>query len=212
VTQPVFDGFTLLHQKRAAEDAYDQAAATYRGTVIGALQNVADTLHALDQDASALKATVEWEHAAKVSLDLTRQQMQAGYINVLLLLTAEVSYQQAVLAVVQARAARLADVVALYQALGGGWWNREDVPPPKPLIVATSRPVATATPSSPTPAKADSTNRFDIVQVARTQLQLYETDRGAESVVSSPAVEASSDNAIDHISVVFREFDTERER
>ena len=62
-TQPIFDGFTLLHQKRAAEDAYDQAAATYRSTVIGALQKVADTLHALDEDASALKATVEWEHA-----------------------------------------------------------------------------------------------------------------------------------------------------
>jgi len=72
-TQPIFDGFTLLHQKRAAEDAYDQAAATYRSTVIGALQNVADTLHALDEDASALKAAVEWEHAAKVALDLTRQ-------------------------------------------------------------------------------------------------------------------------------------------
>jgi NodT family efflux transporter outer membrane factor (OMF) lipoprotein len=214
VTQPVFDGFTLLHQKRAAEDAYDQAAATYRGTVIGALQNVADTLHALDQDANALKATVEWEHAAKVSLDLTRQQMQAGYINVLLLLTAEVSYQQAVLAVVQARAARLADVVALYQALGGGWWNREDVAPGKALIVATSRPVAAATPLSPPPAKAakaDSVNRLDVIQVnARTQFELLSgTDRSA---ISPVVIDASSDNPSDHISAVFREVDNERGR
>jgi hypothetical protein len=139
--------------------------------------------------------------------------MQAGYINVLLLLTAEVSYQQAVLAVVQARAARLADVVALYQAVGGGWWNREDVPPPKPLIVATSRPVAAVTPSNPMPAKADPINRFDVVQVdARTQSQLYETDRRAESAVPSAAVEASSDNPIDHISAVFHDFSDERER
>ena len=215
-TQPIFDGFTLLHQKRAAEDAYDQAAATYRSTVIGALQNVADTLHALDEDASALKAAVEWEHAAKVALDLTRQQMQAGYINVLLLLTAEVSYQQAVLSVVQARAARLADVVALYQALGGGWWNRPDVPPPKPLIVAT-RPAAAPTPPNPIPPKAlkaDSINRFEVVQVdARMQFQLLnEIDRSASSAVPPVAVDASSDNPADHISAVFREVDNERDR
>lgn len=128
-TQTVFDGFTLLHQKRAAEDAYDQAAAAYRSTVIGALQNVADSLHAIYEDASALNATVEWEQAAKNSLDLTRQQMQTGYINFLLLLAAEQAYQQAVIAVVQARANRLADTVALFQALGGGWWKRKDIPP-----------------------------------------------------------------------------------
>src|SRR5262249_20169945 len=73
VTHTVFDGFNLLHLKRAAEDTYDQAAANYRTTVIAALQNVADTLHALESDAKTLKAAVEWEHAAKISLDLTRQ-------------------------------------------------------------------------------------------------------------------------------------------
>jgi NodT family efflux transporter outer membrane factor (OMF) lipoprotein len=141
-TQTAFDGFTLLHQKRAAEDAYDQAAAIYRSTVIGALQNVADSLHALQEDARALKAAAEWERAAKTSLDLTRQQMQTGYINVLLLLNAEQAYQQAVIAVVQARANRFADTVALFQALGGGWWNRQDIPPldiAPPLVPAPEK-------------------------------------------------------------------------
>jgi NodT family efflux transporter outer membrane factor (OMF) lipoprotein len=128
-TQTLFDGFTLMNQKRAAEDAFDQAAAGYRSTVISAMQNVADALHALYEDANALNATVEWERAAKTSLDLTKQQMQTGYINFLLLLAAEQAYQQAVIAVVQARANRLADTVALFQALGGGWWNRKDIPP-----------------------------------------------------------------------------------
>ena len=210
VTQPVFDGFTLLHLKRAAEDAYDQAAATYRSTVISALQNVADQLHALREDANALKAAAEWEHAAKISLDLSRQQMQTGYANVLLLLAAEMAYQQAVIAVVQARAARLADVVALYQALGGGWWNREDVPPPKPLV-ATS-PATAAAPHSPPPAKlvkTDPINRLDVIQTdARTKFQLlYQTDGSDESAVSL----ATSDNPIDHISAVFRD-DNGRER
>jgi NodT family efflux transporter outer membrane factor (OMF) lipoprotein len=216
VTQPVFDGFTLLHLKRAAEDAYDQAAATYRSTVISALQNVADSLHALQEDANALKATAEWERAAKISLDLSRQQMQTGYANILLLLAAEMAYQQAVIAVVQARAARLGDVVALYQALGGGWWNRQDVPPPKPLGVATSSPVAAAEPHSPPPTKlvkADPINGLEVIQTdARTKFRLlYQTDGSDESAVSLAAAGATSDNPIDHISAAFRD-DNGRER
>lgn len=139
VTQPVFDGFTLLHLKRAAEDNYDQAAALYRSTVLGALQNVADTLHVLQADAKALKAAVEWERATKIGLDLTRQQMREGYVNFIMLLTAEQAYQQAVLNLVQQRATRLADTAALFQALGGGWWNRGGVPAvdPTPSIDLT---------------------------------------------------------------------------
>jgi NodT family efflux transporter outer membrane factor (OMF) lipoprotein len=86
-TQPLFDGFTLLHEKRAAEDVYDQAAATYRLTVISALQNVADSLRALQADAHALRAAIEWERATKRSFDLTRQQMQNGFTNFILLLS-----------------------------------------------------------------------------------------------------------------------------
>lgn len=126
VTQPIFDGFSLLHQKRSAEAAFDQAYAQYRVTVIGALQNVADTLRALQNDADALRATSEAERAAKISFDLVRQQFDQGYINILLLLNSQQTYLQARLAVIQARANRLSDTVALYQALGGGWWNRRE--------------------------------------------------------------------------------------
>jgi NodT family efflux transporter outer membrane factor (OMF) lipoprotein len=123
-TQTVFDAGTLLHQKRTAEAAYDQAAASYRSTVIAALQNVADTLRAIQQDAQALKAAVAFERAAKISLDLVTQQMLTGYANIILLLNAQQTYLQARLTVVQAQAARLADTATLFQALGGGWWNR----------------------------------------------------------------------------------------
>jgi NodT family efflux transporter outer membrane factor (OMF) lipoprotein len=125
VTQPVFHGGTLLHQKRAAEQALKQAAAQYRSTVITAYQNVADSLHATLSDADALSADLEAEQAAKVTLDLTRRQMEVGYVNYLTLLSAETAYQQALLNRVQAQAARFADTVALFQALGGGWWNRK---------------------------------------------------------------------------------------
>jgi hypothetical protein len=46
-------------------------------------------------------------------------------------LTAQTTYQQSVIGLVQAQANRLSDTVALYQALGGGWWNRDDLAEPK---------------------------------------------------------------------------------
>jgi NodT family efflux transporter outer membrane factor (OMF) lipoprotein len=127
VTQTVFDAGTLLHKQRAAVAAFDQAAAQYRSTVISAFQNVADSLHALESDADTLKAAVATEKAAADSLDITRHQLQLGAINYLGLLTAESAYQTALVNVVQAQATRLADTAALFQALGGGWWNRTDV-------------------------------------------------------------------------------------
>jgi outer membrane protein TolC len=113
----------LAHKERAAVAAFDQAAATYRGTVITAFQNVADTLHALQSDANALTAAVAAEQAAGKSLEITRQQLQLGAVNYLALITAQQTYQQALINLVQAQANRYADTAALFQALGGGWWN-----------------------------------------------------------------------------------------
>ncbi len=124
VTQPLFQGGTLLHRKRAAAQGLKQAAAHYQSTVIAAYQNVADSLHASLSDADAFAANVAAETSAKTAYDLTRRQMEVGYVGYLTLLNAETAYQNAVLSRVQAEAARYTDTVALFQALGGGWWNR----------------------------------------------------------------------------------------
>lgn len=63
-----------------------------------------------------------------MTLDLAKKQYQSGYANYLALLSAEQAYQQAVINLVQAQANRYADTAALFQALGGGWWNRTDIP------------------------------------------------------------------------------------
>ena len=127
VSQPVFEGGTLLHTKRAAEAALKQAATQYQSTVIAAYQNVSDTLHASISDAEALVGAVEAENAAKVTYDLTRRQLEAGYANYLALLSAEAAYNQALLTRIEAQATRYGDSIALFQALGGGWWNRKEV-------------------------------------------------------------------------------------
>ena len=124
VTQSVFDGGTQLHQQRAAEAALEQAGAQYRSTVIAGFQNVADTLVALGADAENLRAAVASERAAKATLDITVRQQQLGQVNYLVLLSSQQAYQQALVSRAQAQAARLVDTAALFQALGGGWWNR----------------------------------------------------------------------------------------
>jgi NodT family efflux transporter outer membrane factor (OMF) lipoprotein len=128
LTQPVFQGGTLLHRERAAVAAYTQADEQYRSTVLTAFQNVADTLHAIRQDADGLGAASAARDAAAVTLDLTKKQLDAGYANYLALLSAEQAYQQALINLVQAQSNRYADTAALFQALGGGWWNRPDLP------------------------------------------------------------------------------------
>lgn len=122
--QPVFQGGALLHRKRAAAAAADQARAQYRGVVLGAFQNVLDTLHAIDFDSRTLQEAEAAADAAARSLSITRRELELGQISGLALLNTERTYQQATLALIQARAARYGDAVALFQALGGGWWNQ----------------------------------------------------------------------------------------
>ncbi|MBV9275008.1 MAG: efflux transporter outer membrane subunit [Verrucomicrobia bacterium] len=131
MTQPIFEGGTLLHRTRAARATYDQTEAQYRNTVITAFQNVADSLRAIQADADSVKTAAAAEQAAATSLDIARKQLQLGQIAYLTMLQAEGAYYQALISLVQAKAARYADTAALFQALGGGWWNRSDIVPQK---------------------------------------------------------------------------------
>jgi NodT family efflux transporter outer membrane factor (OMF) lipoprotein len=124
---PVFEGGSLKHQERAAKAAYTQAAEQYRSTVLAAFEDVADTLTALQQDAQALRAAAAADKAARVTLDLSQRQWKDGYAGYLAVLGAEQAALQARIGLVQAQASRYADTVALFQALGGGWWHRADL-------------------------------------------------------------------------------------
>jgi NodT family efflux transporter outer membrane factor (OMF) lipoprotein len=126
LTQPLFRGGTLMHQRRAAIAAFDSAAAQYRSTVLAAFQDVANVLDALQSDAAILQAQTAASQSANESLDITRKQYQIGAASYQALLNAQLSYQQTQIALVQARATRYADTAALFQSLGGGWWNRTD--------------------------------------------------------------------------------------
>jgi NodT family efflux transporter outer membrane factor (OMF) lipoprotein len=117
--QTLFAGGTLVHRKRAADAALDQAGAIYKSAVLTAFQNVADALHALNTDADALSAATRETSASQKSLDVVRRQLELGSVSYLALVNAEQAYQQAVVSLAQARISRYADTAALFLALGG---------------------------------------------------------------------------------------------
>ncbi|MCX7117530.1 MAG: efflux transporter outer membrane subunit [Legionellales bacterium] len=123
VAAPIFQGGTLLHKQRFAEAQYETSAALYRLTIINAFQNVADTLKTIQSDARTLNGLSKAERAAFKSLSISRDQHAMGDSSILDLLFNEQLHQQARIKLIQAEANRLTDTVALFQALGGGWWN-----------------------------------------------------------------------------------------
>ena len=128
---PLIHGGTLFEKEVAAREAYDQASAQYRSVVVSAFKNVADSLTALENDAVALRKAVAFESAAAKTLEITRRRLVIGDINYLEILNAQQTYQRALMTLVAVQANRLSDTAALFQALGGGWWNRNDVEPAK---------------------------------------------------------------------------------
>jgi len=125
VTTPVFQGTSLWFVRRAAIDAYHLSQANYRQAVLGAFEQVADSLKALEHDAEALQAQVEAQRATGEAVNLLQVNYRTGMAAYLDVLTADVQFHEATIAYLQAVAQRLQDTVVLFVALGGGWWSEQ---------------------------------------------------------------------------------------
>ena len=123
---PLFHGGALWFKRRSAIDSYEQSFATYRQTVLTGLAQVADLLRALEHDAQQVEAQARQEATAHEALRLTSVNYQSGVANYLEVLISDVQQNQAMIASIGGRAQRLQDSVALFVALGGGWWNAKD--------------------------------------------------------------------------------------
>ena len=119
----MFRGGSLWFGRKAAIEAYQASEANYHQTVLNAFAQVADALKALEYDAVALQAQAESKRASGEALNLLQDNYRAGLAGYLDVLTADVQYHQATIAYLQALGQRHQDTVALFVALGGGWWN-----------------------------------------------------------------------------------------
>ncbi|MEA3181613.1 MAG: hypothetical protein QOI59_5136 [Gammaproteobacteria bacterium] len=145
VTQPVFAGGTLRAREKEARQRFLQAQAQYRGTVLDAFVDVANTMQALQHDTDSYNARTTALDAARENRDLAREQFHRGRVNELVVLTAEQQYQNGLLTQVQADVQRFADAANLFHALGGGWWNSQHDPVQEPA----SRDTALDLPGAP---------------------------------------------------------------
>jgi NodT family efflux transporter outer membrane factor (OMF) lipoprotein len=149
--QTLLDGGANLARRRGAVAAWEQSKSTYRSTVLTAFRNVADTMRAIEYNALALQAAANAEKAARLSLDIVQRRQAAGDAGILEVLNAQITYEQAVLVLVQAQATRLAGTAALFQALGGGWWNRDAAGEPSPAKRVVCKPPAKIPAADPWP-------------------------------------------------------------
>ena len=138
--QPVFQGGQLLHAQRAAAATMRQAAAQWKQTALDAIANVSDTLVQLDNDSHLLALTLEEQQAAQRALTLAQLQYKLGGVAYLTVLQSEENAENAAISLVRAEASRYADTAALFVALGGGWWNRDDAPRPPAALLPSLLP------------------------------------------------------------------------
>jgi NodT family efflux transporter outer membrane factor (OMF) lipoprotein len=123
ISQALFHGNELKAQKRSAVAALDQAGAAYHDVVLSGLQNVADTMVALDADAQTLRDRADAAKLAATAYDVTAKQYNAGGVSLLAMLDAQRHSLTASVEQTKAIRDRFADTAALFQALGGGWWT-----------------------------------------------------------------------------------------
>lgn len=119
--QPIFRGGELRAKKRSAVAAYDAAAAAYRATVLQALQQVADSLTALDHDADALLARTRAADQARAQWEIIARRYAVGGVSEQTLLDARRLWLRAHIERIGALAQRYADTAVLLHALGGGY-------------------------------------------------------------------------------------------
>ena len=144
ISQTLFDAGALQDKKRAASDAVRKASEQYRSIVIAAFQKTSDALRAVQIDASTFHAQRDAERRAAQGYSLSKERFLAGAINYLTLLTTDRTWQNTKLALTKDRATRLSDTVALFRALGGGWWNRQDLTAPPERSPALTIPIVSA--------------------------------------------------------------------
>ncbi|HEY2775919.1 MAG TPA: efflux transporter outer membrane subunit [Candidatus Binatia bacterium] len=127
INAPLFHGGALVAGKRAAVEGARASLAQYHQTVLSAFGQVADTLRGLAHDRDLVEAARRALDVSSESLALQRLTYHAGKTDLLLLLAAGRSYNQARVTYARAQAQRYSDTAELFVALGGGWWNASEL-------------------------------------------------------------------------------------
>jgi NodT family efflux transporter outer membrane factor (OMF) lipoprotein len=131
VSLPVFDGGRRKSQLRIARDEFNEASATYRGTVLTAFQQVEDNLALCNKLAGEAREEDLAVTSAARTEALATTQYQMGAVTYLEVVIAQTADLQAEMTSLSIATRRLQASVNLVQALGGGWNGLPAVPAKK---------------------------------------------------------------------------------
>jgi multidrug efflux system outer membrane protein len=121
IVAPLFDAGRREAVEDQAAARYRQTVASWQKSVEGAFREVSDALVNLEQTAASETDLLARLEAARNALELSRIRYESGYSPYLEVLDAQRTANEAELAFVRNRQARLAFSVDLMKALGGGW-------------------------------------------------------------------------------------------
>ncbi|MBU3078520.1 efflux transporter outer membrane subunit [Sphingomonas quercus] len=135
ISAPIFQGGQIRARINAQRAVADTAFATYRSTVLTAIEEVDDAYAALAASEKRETALAQADEAARNATLYARSQYRAGLIDFQSLLESERSLLSSQDGRATARADRARAYVQLYRALGGGWQSAPAPAPAGPYIV-----------------------------------------------------------------------------
>jgi NodT family efflux transporter outer membrane factor (OMF) lipoprotein len=120
-TQTIFDNGKLSAQLAFNQATYDELLATYRKAVVQAFTDVENAAtayrYATEQETLETDAVKVAQHAA----DIAEAQVREGTLDLVSALQAQTTLFNDLDLLAQVRLARFQALLALYQAVGGGW-------------------------------------------------------------------------------------------
>ncbi|MBB2157245.1 efflux transporter outer membrane subunit [Gluconacetobacter diazotrophicus] len=142
ISLPIFQGGRLRGQLELRHAAEQEAAITYRRTVLGAWHEVDNALTAYRDEQMRHDSLARQVADDQRSLDLARDQYRHGMVTFLTVLDAERRVLGSQTDLTSSTASLSTDLVQLYSALGGGWENTFPVQMAAPARLAGAAPGA----------------------------------------------------------------------
>ena len=141
LTGPIFTAGGIEGQVRSAEGGERAALAFYQQTILGALRDTNDALVGSQQKIDELAMQTLRVQALREFARLSRLRFDKGIASYLDVLVAENELFAAEIANVRVLSERYAQVIAVYQAMGGGWVDLANERTPQPVsAVSAAKP------------------------------------------------------------------------
>ncbi len=121
LAQPLFNGGLTTAQVEAARQTYQADVATYRETVLSAIQQVEDALSGIRILSREVKVQAEDVRISRQATQITLNEYKAGTQAFTAVVTAETQQLGAEESLLSTQGQLQADAVNLIVALGGGW-------------------------------------------------------------------------------------------